>query len=90
MWLQVDALGSRAGYRDMERFIADRVPPVIAAPLADAISGKGAFARFRSRIAQWPDLEDSWHRYSEERWSGRARLWLAEAGYRPAPIPRPS
>jgi hypothetical protein len=89
VWLQVDALGARAGYRDMERFIADRVPPAIAPALTDAISGKGAFARFRARIAQ-SELEDSWHRYSEERWSGRARSWLADAGYRPVPIPRPS
>ena len=83
-WLYVDALGSREAYRDMERFIADVVPPLIAGPLTEAITGKGAFARFRSRIADWPDLVDAWRLYSEERWLGRARLWLAEAGYRPA------
>ena len=83
-WLYVDALGSRGAYRDMERFIADIVPPLIAGPLTEAISGKGAFARFRSCIADWPDLVDAWRLYSEERWLGRARLWLAEAGYQPA------
>ena len=83
-WLYVDALGSREAYRDMERFIADIVPPLIGGPLTEAITGKGAFARFRSRIADWPDLVDAWRLYSEERWLGRARLWLAEAGYQPA------
>ena len=82
--LYVDALGSREAYRDMERFIADIVPPLIADPLTEAIIGKGAFSRFRTRIADWPDLADAWRLYSEERWLGRARLWLAEAGYRPA------
>jgi hypothetical protein len=82
-WLHVEALGSREAYRDMERFIADVVPPLIARPLMEAITGKGAFARFRTRIADWPDLVDTWRLYSEERWLGRARLWLAEAGYQP-------
>ena len=82
-WLYVDPVGPRVGWRDMERFIDDRVPTVIAGPLRDAITGKGAFARFRTRIDQWPDLADDWHRYSEGRWTGRARHWLATAGYRP-------
>lgn len=82
-WLYVDALGSRTPYRDMERFIDEVVPPLIAGPLREAITGKGAFARFRSRIAEWPDLLDAWRLFSEERWLGRARQWLAEAGYQP-------
>jgi hypothetical protein len=82
-WLYVDAFGSREAYRDMERFITDEVPPIIAGPLTEAITGKGAFSRFCARINEWPDLAASWHLYSEERWLGRARLWLAEAGYRP-------
>jgi hypothetical protein len=81
-WLYVDAVVSREAYRDMERFIADEVPPIIAGPLSEAVTGKGAFSRFRARINQWPELAASWHLYSEERWLGRARLWLAEAGYR--------
>jgi hypothetical protein len=82
-WLYVDALGSREAYRDMERFITDAVPPIIAGPLAEAITGNGVFSRFRARIGEWPDLAAGWHLYSEERWLGRARHWLAEAGYRP-------
>jgi hypothetical protein len=82
-WLYVDALESREAYRDMERFIADVAPPLMTGPLSEAISGKGAFSRFRGRIRDWPDLADAWHLYSEERWIGRARLWLADAGYRP-------
>ncbi len=82
-WLYVDALGSQEAYRDMERFIADVAPPLISGSLTEAITGKGAFSRFRDRIAGWPDLAYAWRLYSEERWLGRARLWLAEAGYRP-------
>jgi Uncharacterised protein family (UPF0158) len=83
-WLYVHSLGSREAYRDMERFIDDFVPPIIAGPLLDAITGKGAFSRFRARINDWPELAASWYVYSDERWLGRARLWLAEAGFRSA------
>jgi hypothetical protein len=86
-WLYVDVLGPRAGYVDMEYFIAREVSAELAASFTEAITGKGAFARFRAQLRQWPDLEDRWHRYNEERWTGRARAWLADAGYRPAPRP---
>ena len=81
-WLHVDALGSREAYRDMERFIADSFRRG-RWPVDRSHHGKGAFARFRARIADWPDLVDAWRLYREERWLGRARLWLAEAGYQP-------
>lgn len=80
-WVYIDALGPRRAYRDMEDFIADHVPAELGAPLRATITGKGAFSRFRLALRRWPDLEDRWYRYSEECWAGRARAWLAEAGY---------
>jgi hypothetical protein len=80
-WLWVFNEGSHAGYRDMERFVAGIEDNEIAAPLARALDGRGAFRRFRKQLTRWPDLHDSWNAYSAERHRGRARAWLATAGY---------
>lgn len=80
-WLWVQCEGSRAGYRDMEWFIAGIENAGIAERLRIAISGRGAFRRFKDTLARWPDLMDSWLVFAEDRQRGRARAWLADAGY---------
>jgi hypothetical protein len=91
-WLYVGPEGPGEGYRDMEDFIAGVSDPGRADRLTIAIDGRGAFRRFKDTIASWPDEEDRWYRFSDERRRGRAREWLAGAGYRPGPPsqgPRP-
>jgi hypothetical protein len=85
-WLFVAPEGSAAGYSDMEDFIATVDDPARADLLAVAIQGKGAFRRFKDAVARWPDDEERWYRFTEERRRGRARRWLAEAGYRAVPV----
>lgn len=80
-WLWVHCQGSRDSYRDMERFIATVRDPGRADRLEIAISGRGAFRRFRDVLARWPEEQDRWHEFSAERQHGRARAWLADAGY---------
>ena len=80
-WLWVDSEGSRAGYRDMEWFIADLEDPEVADRLSIAITGRGAFRRFKDVLSRWPDLMERWHGFSEDRQRGRARSWLADQGY---------
>lgn len=46
-----------------------------------ALGGRGPFRRFKDTLAGWPDEEDRWYGWSEERRLGRAREWLANAGY---------
>ncbi len=84
-WLWVDPAGSPPGYRDMEAFIAALDDTERADRLAAAITGRGAFRRFKDVIARWPDLAQRWHAFSEDRTLGRARLWLADNGYTPNP-----
>jgi len=81
-WLAVHSEGSREGYRDMEVFIASVEDPGRAERLAVAIRGRGAFRRFKDELAGWPGELERWHAFSEERQRGRARSWLAAAGYR--------
>ncbi len=83
-WLWVVSEGSRAGYRDMELFVAGVAEPDLAERLTRALEGRGAFRRFRHELTRWPDLQDRWHVYSAERRRGRARAWLAAEGFTPA------
>jgi hypothetical protein len=85
-WLPVPGEGSREGYRDMELFIASVEDPGQAERLANAIKGRGAFRRFKDELARWPGELERWHALSEERQRGRARSWLAAAGYRVLPV----
>jgi Uncharacterised protein family (UPF0158) len=83
-WLYVENQGSHDGYRDMERFIATVKYPEIADLLEIAITGKGAFRRFKDVLARWPDELARYFLLREERQRGLARAWLAGKGYRPA------
>ena len=51
-WLWVHCEGSRDGYRDMERFIGTVRDPGRADRLEIAISGRGAFRRFKDVLAR--------------------------------------
>jgi len=53
-WLWVHCEGSRDGYRDMEMFIGTVRDPGRADRLEIAISGRGAFRRFKDVLERWP------------------------------------
>ncbi|MEV7360602.1 UPF0158 family protein [Kitasatospora sp. NPDC091276] len=82
-WLPVWCEGSRDGYRDMELFIATIGDADFADRLKIAISGRGAFRRFKDVLARSEDELRRFHLFAEERQRGRARAWLAGNGYRP-------
>ena len=83
-WLWVVSEGSRAGYRDMELFVAGVTEPDLADRMARALEGRGVFRRSRDELRRWPSLQDRWYVYSAERRRGRARAWLAAEGITPA------
>jgi hypothetical protein len=80
-WLAVSNEGSGEGYRDMEAFVGTVTDPDRADRLSIAISGRGAFRRFKDILASWPDELDRWYRVSNDRERGRARAWLAAEGF---------
>lgn len=82
-WLPVSCEGSHEGYRDMEIFIDTLTDPDQADRLQIAIHGRGAFRRFKDVLGRTPDELDRWFAFAEERQRGRARNWLADAGYKP-------
>lgn len=83
-WLDVPCAGPAEGYRDMCDFIATMTDAARADQLQIAIGGRGAFRRFNDLVACWPEQHQRWHSFAEERRRGRARSWLAAAGYTPA------
>lgn len=83
-WLWVPRVGSRDGYRDMERFLAALEDERLAHRLERAIVGRGAFRRFKMVLAESPAELERWYAFSDERQRGRTRSWLAQAGYSPS------
>ena len=75
---------SRPGYRDMVDFAADLPDGRLRELLFLALDGRGAFRRFRGVFNDEAyDAElTHWTLFRNEREIGRARAWLAEAGYR--------
>lgn len=75
---------SQGAYLDMVLF-ADTVTDLrLRERLQWALDGRGAFRRFKDAIHNADeDTLSVWTIFSEERALGRARLWLAEHGYRP-------
>jgi hypothetical protein len=62
-WLWVHCEGSRDGYRDMELFIGTVGDSGRADRLEIAISGRGAFRRFKDVLARWPGELDRCMRF---------------------------
>ena len=78
-WLEIGSVGSHEGYRDMSEFVAG-VHHRRAAELLDrAISGRGAFRRFKDTLFEFPELREQWFRYRDARSRRRAVRWLADA-----------
>ena len=65
-WLWVHCEGSRDSYQDMELFIGTVRDPGRADRLEIAISGRGAFRRFKDVLARWPGGLDRWNAFSAE------------------------
>jgi hypothetical protein len=84
-WLAVWCEGSREGYGDMQDFIVTVADDGQADRLSIAITGRGAFRRFKDVLSRWPEEFERWHAFSDERKRGRARSWLVDAGYSARP-----
>ncbi len=71
---------SGEAYQDMADFVAV-VPDRRAAERLDrAITGKGAFRRFKDTLFELPELRDTWFRFADARATRRALDWLLDAG----------
>lgn len=78
--ISIEPLPSSVGYADMEEFIARVRDPRARYLLEQAISGKGAFRRFKDTLLELPELRRAWFAFHDARGERRAIDWLAEHG----------
>jgi hypothetical protein len=82
-WLLVRGSGPGASRRDMRDFAITVDRPALRERLLEAVKGRGGHRRFRDTLAGHGEEFTRWHRFRDDRLLGRARAWLADAGYRP-------
>ncbi len=78
--VRVDPIDSDEAYGDMEDFISLVAEPRPRDLLERAISGRGAFRRFKDTLFEFPELREAWFRFHDSRMRGRAITWLRGAG----------
>lgn len=85
--LCIPSRNSRDDYRAMEAFIDTIGNPKVRNKLSNAISGKGAFRRFKDALYDYPDEQQRWYQYLENRHIGELLEWLEEYDLEPESIP---
>jgi hypothetical protein len=76
--IRVTPFPPSVGYGDMEDFIAQVRDPRVRYVLEQAISGRGAFRRFKDALLDFPELRSAWFAFHDARGERRAIEWLAE------------
>ena len=81
----IDPLPSFESYRHMEDFIRSVKDPHLKDLLAVAIDGKGAFRRFKDVLFGYPEEEERWFEFKNERMLDVAMDFLDSIDVEPAP-----
>jgi Uncharacterised protein family (UPF0158) len=74
----IEPLPPAVGYKDMEEFVGRVRDPRARALLSRAITGRGAFRRFKDALLDWPELRRAWFEFHDARGERRAIEWLLE------------
>jgi hypothetical protein len=78
--VRIEPLPTTVGYRDMEDFVAQVRDPRARDQLERAISGRGAFRRFKDALFEHPALRRAWFAFHDTRGERRGLEWLVERG----------
>jgi hypothetical protein len=78
--LKIEPLPTAVGYSDMEDFVAQVRDPRVRDQLERAISGRGAFRRFKDALFDHPALRRAWFAFHDTRGERRGLEWLVEQG----------
>jgi Uncharacterised protein family (UPF0158) len=76
-YIEVPSDDTTEAYRDMEEFIATVEEGGLRHGLERAISGRGAFRRFKEILSQSFQERERWFRFRDARVEERLRAWLA-------------
>jgi predicted nucleotidyltransferase len=75
-FISVPQMDSYEGYRDMEDFIATVRDPHLQELLEVAITGRGAFRRFKDVLLGYPREREQWFAFKDEAMLERVCEWL--------------
>ena len=77
--LLIDPLPPSVWYEDMADFAEQVSDPAAQQRLGRALSGRGAFRRFKDELyAEYPELVSGWHAFRDTRAQRRAVEWLLD------------
>jgi hypothetical protein len=74
---------SREGYEDMEEFVATVTDARARDLLERAISGRGAFRRFKDTLLEFPRERAAWFKFRDQRVRERLTHWLEDRSIEP-------
>jgi hypothetical protein len=74
-WLALPARNTPQDYWIMERFCLECCEGRVQEDLLAAISGRGAFGRFKDGLVRW-DVRDEWHQFRRQALAEEAVGWL--------------
>jgi hypothetical protein len=83
--IRVPKDASRDGYRDMEAFVDTITNVQLRERLAQAISGRGAFRRFKDALASHGSEQERRFAFKADRVRARMLEWLEDEGIEAAP-----
>lgn len=78
--MAIEPLPSAVAYADMEDFVTRVRDPRARHLLEQAITGRGAFRRFKDALLDYPKLRRAWFAFHDSRTERRAIEWLVERG----------
>lgn len=76
-YLEIDPIGSREGYRIMEKFVATLPEGEDRNLLNKVLSWKKPFSNFRNAIAGMGDIREKWFHFHDKQLRIHALEWLA-------------
>jgi hypothetical protein len=74
-WLELPKRDAHADYRIMERFCIERCEGRLQEKLLSAITGRGAFRRFKEVVRQ-AGIDETWYAFRREVLAEEAKGWL--------------
>jgi hypothetical protein len=81
--VEVSAPGAREGFHDMAAFVTTVPEPRLRAELRRALSGRGAFRRFKDVLASDFRERERWFQFKRERLRAQMKDWLASLDIEP-------
>lgn len=76
----IEPIPSEESYRDLADFTSQVRDPRARDLLERAISGRGAFRRFKDTLFDFPRLREAWFKFHDVRVERRALRWLVDEG----------